>query len=486
MDEAADGTTLSNGQSVAWQTELDEDAGHAHGAPIAAGEPCGQALYRRPLRVLLDARPSTGPGTGISRYARSLARVVAQGVAGPDLRALELGLGAGAGPLAGRLGAEFDGPAEEALRLPALLEREGVDVFHSPLFHLPPVLPAGVRAIVTIHDAIPAVRPDLTSPGFARLFAAEAGSAARRAARVVCPSAHARDEVQRALGVPAERLRVVPEAPDPVFHRPEGARLAPQEQTALRAYGLEPGGFVLAVGSLERRKGPDLVLAAFARLGGTDAGTGAAGGASVLRCVFAGPAAGFDLQAEAARHGVADRVLALGHVPDETLVALYAGALALVFPSRHEGFGLPVVEAFAAGAPVVAARATSLPEVAGDAALLVAPEDPAALADAIARLVTSPALADDLRRRGRERLAACFTEGHVRASLAALYAELAPDARDDDLRDPPRDELLARPHAHEGPDALDHAQGERARTDPADGASARPPACPRPGPTWPQ
>lgn len=135
-----------------------------------------------------------------------------------------------------------------------------MDVYHSPLFRLPAVLPARTQAVVTVHDAIPAVRPDLATPGFAALFAAEAREAAQRAAAVVCPSEHARGEVAAALGVSLERVRVVPEAPD--------ARFSPADEGCVRRvcarHGLEPGRYLLAVGSVERRKAPDLTLQALA------------------------------------------------------------------------------------------------------------------------------------------------------------------------------------------------------------------------------
>jgi glycosyltransferase involved in cell wall biosynthesis len=111
-----------------------------------------------------------------------------------------------------------------------------------------------------------------------------------------------------------------------------------------------------------------------------------------------------------ARLGLGADVRFLGPRPTEEVAALYRGALALVYPSLWEGFGLPVLEAMAAGAgaPVIASARSSIPEVAGEAAFLVDPEDEAALAGALERVATSPALRDDLRRRGKAR-AARFT-----------------------------------------------------------------------------
>ena len=111
------------------------------------------------------------------------------------------------------------------------------------------------------------------------------------------------------------------------------------------------------------------------------------------------------------------RVSLLGWVTDEELVALYRGAIALVFPSFREGFGLPVLEAMTCGTPVIASSTTSVPEVAGNAALLVDPRDAEALARAIARVLTNSELADALRRRGWRRAAEFSWERTARQTL---------------------------------------------------------------------
>jgi glycosyltransferase involved in cell wall biosynthesis len=97
---------------------------------------------------------------------------------------------------------------------------------------------------------------------------------------------------------------------------------------------------------------------------------------------------------------VPDRTRLLGYVPDAALPALYSGALAFLYPSMDEGFGLPVIEAMAAGTPVITSSAGAIPEVAGDAALLVDPLSPAEIAAALATLIESPALQQSMRERG--------------------------------------------------------------------------------------
>ena len=343
------------------------------------------------MRVLIDVRPAASCGTGIGRYASMLAEVTQEGVPGHACAVAD----------ATRL--RFASALEEELVLPALLEREGAKLFHSPLFHLPATLGECAGAI-TIHDAVPIVRPDLTSPGFARLFE-RAAPAASRAAVVVCPSEAARAEVTAALSIPPGKTCVVPETPGSAF------RLPPEAEADAGEAGSEP--FLLVVGSIEARKNPTLVLQALALA------------PDLPPVIFAGPVGGLELLAEADRLGVRERVRIEGWVPDAELVRLYRRAAALVFPSRHEGFGLPVIEAFATGTPVVASTDPAIREVAGDAALLVEPDDADGLVAALRRVLEDRELRETLRARGRARLAERYSPATVRAGLAAAWDRVA-------------------------------------------------------------
>ncbi len=350
------------------------------------------------MRVLFDARPGDACLTGIGRYARTIAQVLRAGVPGHTVAIL-----ARQGDV--RLRARC--AEEEALELPTVLRRERIDLFHSALFHLPPLLPC--PALITLHDAIPLVRPELASAGFRELFERSARDAAARAAAVVCPSESARRDLTTHLGLAPERVQVVPECPARCFLG-EPVSGGPDE----RGEPLPAAPFLLVVGSLEPRKNPGVVLSALALLPPD----------SRPQLVFAGPFAGYDLMGEVAARGLGRWVRPLGPVADAQLVRLYRGAAAVVVPSRYEGFGLPVIEAFACGAPVVAARAGSLPEVLGEAGLAFDPEDPGELATRLELLLGDPAGAARLARAGRERQQALFSEEAVRAASIALYTRL--------------------------------------------------------------
>jgi alpha-1,3-rhamnosyl/mannosyltransferase len=118
------------------------------------------------------------------------------------------------------------------------------------------------------------------------------------------------------------------------------------------------------------------------------------------------------------------RVFRTGYLNEESLACLYSSALALVFPSLYEGFGLPVIEAMACGCPVICSNAASLPEVAGDAALLIDPHNVDELAGAIDRVVDDSALRNDLIRKGTER-ASQFSWKRTAKETLAVFRSVA-------------------------------------------------------------
>ncbi len=223
-------------------------------------------------------------------------------------------------------------------------------------------------ATATLHDASNFVVPDY-APETQTIFRA----AAQRCRALITDSRFAQAELARELAISPERLTPIPLGVGPP---------RPAVPVALDVAALVP--FVLYVGAPEARKGFDTLLEAMAVV---------ARERSDLRLVVTNWLGNWALPRNV-------RIVELGHVDDVTLAALYRACAVLVLPSRHEGFGLPVIEAMSYGAPVIAANAASLPEAGGDAACYVPPSDPAALATAILRVTGDAAYAADLRRRG--------------------------------------------------------------------------------------
>ena len=254
---------------------------------------------------------------------------------------------------------------------------------------------------VTVHDLVPFVDRHNAKTSSARIEQATIRPALRRAKALICVSEATRSDLVRLFPHAASKATMIPEAADPAFSVPVATPGHPV---------LEGKPYVLAVSTLEPRKNLERLIAAWSAMEErTRAG-------HVLALV--GPT-GWDAAPilAAARDQGAQL---LGRVSEDELRALYAGASVFAYPSLYEGFGLPVLEAMSAGAPVVTSNVSSLPEVAGDAALLVDPTDVDAIGAALTRLLSDPALADDLRVRGRTRAASFSWERAARETLALL------------------------------------------------------------------
>jgi len=295
------------------------------------------------------------------------------------------------------------------LVLPLQARRHYLDVFHAPAFITPLFLSR--PCVLTLLDATEyaAARPrDRLWNLYVRVLAT---FGARRAARVITISHHAANDLQHFLHVPHNKLRITYLGVAPHFRR-----LAPTDTArALREYGVDEP-YLLFVGAGDTRKNYHALLDALRLLR-------AEGLASLPLVVTGKPTPEFrHLASGNTAHERLD-VRFLGFVSEQMLVALYNRAVLLVYPSRYEGFGLPVLEAMACGCPVVCANTSALPEVAGDAALLIDPDNPISLATAIAAVLTDPTYAAQLSAKGLER-ASRFTWANTAAATLAIYREI--------------------------------------------------------------
>lgn len=288
--------------------------------------------------------------------------------------------------------------------------RDGLDLVHAPSVAVPPR--GAAPMVVTVHDAAPELFPETFPPRGRRFHAQGLAAAAARADLVITVSQAAAEEITGHSAIRADRVRVVPNGVAAPVVDPAA------RDRALDAAGLGSRPYVLWVGSLEPRKGVGTLIAAMARLRrrrpALDVQTVLAGFDGWL---------GDGLIAPEDRRVLGGSLRQLGRVDEETLWCLYSGAVLFAFPSRHEGFGLPVVEAMSQGTAVVASDIPAVREVAADAARLVPPGDVDAWADAIDGLLGDDRARSQLARAGRLRSGAFSVERWVAATWS-VYQEI--------------------------------------------------------------
>ncbi|MDY7577626.1 glycosyltransferase family 1 protein [Herbaspirillum sp. RTI4] len=263
-----------------------------------------------------------------------------------------------------------------------------MDVMHAT-DHMIPSL-GKLPVVATIMDAIPMAHPEWVSNNFRSAKNWLWRRSAQSARHVITISEYSKQQIHRHFKIPSGKISVTPLGVDARWFVPVTTSAV---AAMLERYAL-PDKFFLTVGTLQPRKNIARVIDAYQAL--------APGVRNQVALVIVGRAGWQceELVANLERGAFGKSVRWLKHVPDEDLVTLVSAAEALIFPSLYEGFGLPVVEGFAAGTPVITSSTTALPEVAGDAALLVNPLDALDIANAMQRVLEETGLADSLREKG--------------------------------------------------------------------------------------
>jgi glycosyltransferase involved in cell wall biosynthesis len=291
-------------------------------------------------------------------------------------------------------------------RLALEMRQHPPDVLFVPSHVLPLLRPP--QSVVTIHDLGYLAFPAAHTPARRLELHLTTLWSALAARRIIAISQATRADLVQRYAITPDKISVVHHGLSPRFQpvTDRAVIAAACERYHIGRIGNISVPYLLYVGTIQPRKNLTRLIDAFAQV--VQAGT--IGVLRPLQLVIAGKRGWLMEQIEqrAAQHGIGERVRFTGYVDDDDLPALLSGALAFVFPSLYEGFGMPVLEAMACGTPVLTAATSSLPEVAGDAALLVDPRDRRAIADALMRLVDDAALRERLRSRGLEQ-AARFT-----------------------------------------------------------------------------
>jgi len=272
----------------------------------------------------------------------------------------------------------------EQVAYPRACHRRGVDLAHVPYF-APPLRPTA-PTVVTIHDLIPLILPAYRGSVAVRAYMALVSRAARGAALILTDSRASARDIERRLAIPRERIRVIYLAAD------ERYRPRPDVADRARALGLPPR-YLLYLGGFDRRKNVVGLLRAYAaaRERMADVALVIAGRLPERHSAFTP-----DPRVVAEPLDLGDSLHLTGWVDEADKPALYAGALAFVFPSEYEGFGLPVLEAISCGTPGIVVGGSSLEEVVGLGGIVVPPDDVASLAEAMVAVVNSPSLRGDL------------------------------------------------------------------------------------------
>jgi len=299
------------------------------------------------------------------------------------------------------------------LTLSAELRRKPVDVLHVQ-FTSPPFSPCPV--VVSIHDLSFEHLPQTFKWRSRKQLRITVRRSAREAAQVIALSEYARDDIINTYGVAPEKVSVIPLAA-PAHFRP--VLDEEQLQRVRQTYGIE-GDYILSVGAIQPRKNLSRLVAAYSRL------RRARPEGNLPKLVLVGKCAWlYDETLRSIKElEVSDSVILTGYVPESDLPALYSGALALVYPSYFEGFGLPPLEAMQCGTAVIVGDKTSLPEVVGDAGVMVDPFDEDDIAAAIEKVINDSNLREQLRVKGLER-AKLFNWRKTARQTLAVYQKAA-------------------------------------------------------------
>ena len=375
------------------------------------------------MRIAFDAKRAAQNRTGLGNYSRFVIRIL-QRYYPDDMQLLYV-----PNPRKTQyLGSDLTSSGRVSLRFPQGLwkrlrslwrvwgvtadtKREGCDVFHGLSNELPlNVRKAGCRKIVTIHDLIFVHCPEYYHWIDRKVYDFKFRRACRNADVVVAVSEYTKREIMRYYGTPEHKIRVVYQGCDPAF-----AATVPQEKAdEVRCRYQLPSRFVLYVGSIEKRKNLMVVAKAFAESRELQA--------SGLKVVAVGKRTAYtdEIIRYLYAKGIDNRFLFFHNVPFADLPSFYCSATVFVYPSRIEGFGIPLLEAITAGVPAIGCTGSCLEEAGGPDSIYVNPDDYHAMAQAIIRVANDPVQRKSMTDKGKA-YARRFSDETLARQLHEIY-----------------------------------------------------------------
>lgn len=287
------------------------------------------------------------------------------------------------------------------------LQNDDIDLYHGLSNELPlNIRKSGVPSVVTIHDLIYRRLPYCYTAIDRRIYDFKYGESCRNADRIIAVSECTKRDIMELYGIDEEKIDVVYQGCDNSFRR----HLGDEELNAIRNKYDLPSRFVLQVGTIERRKNAELSVRALAAI------------ATDVKLVLVGKGGKYleEIMRIAEQERVADRILHLANVPFTDLPGINQSAEVIVYPSRYEGFGIPVLEGLASRRPVIAAKGSCLEEAGGEKSIYVAPDDTKAMTDALNAVIRKEIDLSEMIACG-ERHSLKFDNDSVAQNLHEVY-----------------------------------------------------------------
>lgn len=290
------------------------------------------------------------------------------------------------------------------------LQRDGVELYHGLSHELPYRIDrSGIASVVTVHDLIFKRFPQYFGRVSRAIYGAKLRYACRVADKIIAVSQRTKDDIVELLNISPKKITVVYQGCDAAFKIP---CIPAQKQAVLKKYNIT-GDFILSVGTIEERKNLLLIIKSFAMV------------KQQVKLVVIGRQTRYAEAVKKAihRYRLTDRMIFLEQVDFAHLPAIYQSAKAFVYPSRYEGFGIPVLEALNSGTPVIAAKGSCLEEAGGPDSLYVDPDNETELAEKINLLLSEEALRERMIASGRA-YARNFDDDKLAAQLMAVYKNI--------------------------------------------------------------